>query len=158
MSRLLAERNRLEASLRDELAGQVQLLELLRRQEAAVVARTADDLVEVTASIESELSSAAARRLRREPILRKVAELMQLAPSSLTLRSIAERLGPEGVKLQALREELREATARVVRQNRRVAAVVGLHRRLNQEVLELVLAEEDSNPFERTGALVDAEV
>lgn len=158
MSRLLAERNRLEANLREELASQVELLELLRRQEAAVVARTADDLVEVTSCIESTLSAAAARRLRREPILRTVAELMQVAPSSLTLRSIAERLGEEGSRLRSLREELREATSRVVRQNRRVAAVVGLHRRLNQEVLELVLAEDDSNPFERTGALVDAEV
>jgi hypothetical protein len=158
MSRLIAERNRLEANLREELAAQVELLELLRRQEAAVVARTPDDLVEVTSHIESELSAAAARRLRREPILRKVAELVQAAPSALTLRSIAERLGDEGVRLRGLREELREATSRVVRQNRRVAAVLGLHRRLNQEVLELVLAEEDSNPFERTGALVDAEV
>jgi hypothetical protein len=158
MSRLIAERNRLEANLREELAAQVELLELLRRQEAAVVARTPDELVEVTSRIESALSAAAARRLRREPILRKVAELVQAAPSALTLRSIAERLGDEGVRLRGLREELREATSRVVRQNRRVAAVVGLHRRLNQEVLELVLAEEDSNPFERTGALVDAEV
>jgi hypothetical protein len=158
MSRLLAERNRLEANLRDELTGQGELLELLRRQEKAVVARTAVELLEVTGLIESELSAAAARRLRREPILRRVAELMQLAPSSLTLRSIVERLGDEGQRLRALREELREAASRVVRQNRRVAAVVGLHRRLNQEVLELVLAEEDSNPFERTGALVDAEV
>jgi hypothetical protein len=158
MSSLLAERNRLEANLRDELASQVELLELLRRQEAAVVARTPDGLVEVTGRIESLLSAAAARRLRREPILRKVAELMQVAPSSLTLRSIAERLGEEGARLRSLREELRETTSRIVRQNRRVAAVVGLHRRINQEVLELVLAEEDSNPFERTGALVDAEV
>ncbi len=158
MSRLLAERNRLEANLRAELTSQSELLDLLRRQEAAVVARTPDDLVAVTSRIESVLSAAAARRLRREPNLRKVAELMQVAPSSLTLRSIAERLGEEGTRLRALREELREATSRVVRQNRRVAAVVGLPRRLNQEVLALVLAEEDSNPFERTGALVDAEV
>ena len=64
---------------------------------------------------------------------------------------------PQVVRDQ-IRNELREATARVVRQNRRVAALVGLHRRVNQEILELVLADEDSNPLRQTGALVDAEV
>jgi hypothetical protein len=158
MSRLLAERNRLEASLRDELAGQSELLQLLRRQESAVVTRTPDELVELTSRIETALSTAAARRLRRAPILRALAELLQVAPSALTLRSIADRLGSDGARLLVLREELRDVSAHIVRQNRRIAAVVGLHRRINQEVIELVLAEAGSNPLERTGALVDAEV
>lgn len=158
MTLILAERNKLEAVLREEHASQKRLLELLRKQESAVIARTPESLVEVTGEIESELSSSASRRLRREPILRRLAELMRVAPSSLTLRSIADRLGADGARLAVLREELRELTGRVVRQNRRVAALVGLHRRVNQEVLELVLSEEDSNPLERAGALVDTEV
>jgi hypothetical protein len=158
MSALLAERNRLEAVLREEVAGQRGLLELLRRQETAVVARTPESLAEVVAAIEGELSSAAARRLRREPIIQRMATLLAVAPSSVTLRSLAERLGADGRKLTELREELRETAARIVRQNRRVAALVGLHRRVNQEILELLLADETSNPLHGAGALVDAEV
>ncbi len=158
MSLLLAERNRLEALLREDLASQRSMLALLRRQEAAVVARTPEDLVAVTSEIEVEVSSSAARRMRREPVVRRIAELLRVAPSALSLGSLAERLGADGARLLTLRDELREATTRVVRQNRRVAALVGLHRRINQEVLELVLADEDSNPMQRAGALVDAEV
>lgn len=158
MSHLHAERNRLEAILREELAGQREMLELLRRQESAVVARTPEALIAVTAEIEAAVSSASSRRVRREPVVRRLAELMQVAPSSVTLGSLVVRLGEEGARLAELREELRDVTARVVRQNRRVAALVGLHRRINQEVLELVLADEHSNPMQRAGALVDAEV
>lgn len=158
MSRILAERNRLEAILREELAGQADLLALLRRQEAAVVARTSGELSEVTGCLEAALHDCATRRARREGVLRKLAEQLGVAPSALTLRSLAERLGADGQRLTALRDELRDVTSRVVRQNRRVAAVLGLHRRINQEVLQLFLAEDDSNPLDRAGALVDAEV
>ncbi|MEZ6014536.1 MAG: flagellar export chaperone FlgN [Planctomycetota bacterium] len=158
MSALLADRNRLEAALREELAAQRELLELLRAQESAVIARTPDALVEVTSKIEAHVSSASARRARREPIIRRIAMELRVAPSALTLSSLCERLGEDGSRLSELRLELREATSRVVRQNRRVSALVGLHRRINQEVLELVLADDGMNPFNGAGALVDAEV
>ena len=158
MSKILSERNRLEGLLRREASGQASLLELLRRQEAAVIGRTPETLAEVTERIEQELASAAARRLEREPVMQKLAVLLGVAPSALTLGSLIERLGVDGERLQPLREELRNTASKVVRQNRRVAALVGLHRRLNQEVLEHLLAQDDANPFERSGALVDAEV
>jgi len=158
MSLIHAERNRLEAVMREEVSGQRRILALLREQESAVIARGPERLVEITTSLEEELSSAASRRLRREPIVRALAKLFGVAVSALTLGSLCQRLGADAAKLQSLREELRDVTARVVRQNRRVAALVGLHRRVNQEVLELVLADEDSNPLRQTGALVDAEV
>ena len=158
MSKILSERNRLEGVLRRELNGQAALLELLRRQETAVIGRTPEALTEITERIEQELSSAAARRLEREPIMHKLALLLGVVPSALTLGSLIERLGADGERLQPLREDLRTVTSKVVRQNRRVAALVGLHRRLNQEVLEHLLAQDDSNPLERSGALVDAEV
>jgi len=158
MSRLLSERNRLEGLLRRELSGQAALLELLRRQEAAVISRTPEPLAEVTECIERELASAAAHRLEREPVMQRLAGLLGVAPTALTLGSLIERLGEDGQRLQPLRDELRDMTAKVVRHNRRVAALVGLHRRLNQEVLEHLLAQDDSNPLERSGALVDAEV
>ena len=63
MSKILSERNRLEGVLRRELNGQAALLELLRRQETAVIGRTPEALTEITERIEQELSSAAARRL-----------------------------------------------------------------------------------------------
>lgn len=159
---LRADVNRVDALLREELASQRRLGALLEEQRRAVVARTPDALEDVTGRLEQELASAAARRQRRDELLRRVARTLGVAPSALTLGSLVERLGADGARLGELRLELRGAAADVVRANRQVAAAVALHRRLNQEVIELCFAEtggaSTTSPLSGAGTLIDAEV
>ena len=157
-----ADLNRIEALVREELDSQRQLLELLDVQQKAVVARTSDALEVCTQRVEELLASSAARRQRRETLVRRMAQTLGLAPSALTLGSLAERAGQDGERLGALRQELRSVVAEVVRANRRLSAAVAVHRKINSQVIELTLGDDEAirsgaAPL-GAGSLIDAEV
>ena len=65
--------------------------------------------------------------------------------------------GPAGAPLEALRLELRQAVAGVIKRNRRLAALIGLHRRINTDICQLVLGCDNPEQVESGGALIDAE-
>ena len=110
---LRADLNRLEAVLREELAGQRRMLDAVARQGEAVAARTPEGLEHATRELEGELDRGAARRQRVDTVMRRIASALSVAPSALTLGSLVERLGESGAKLRELREELRLAAHEV---------------------------------------------
>lgn len=151
--------NHLEANLRDELAAQQSFMDLLEKQERAIV----DGKTETVASISEELqavSSNAARRAgTRQQILKAISTTWSVPISAMTLGSIAERAGVRGSRLTQLRGELRDKASQVIRKNRRVAAVARLHHQVVREVIDTIFTEESGSPMqdEAAGNLIDAE-
>lgn len=156
--------NRLEAWARDEIAACERSHELLVAQERAIVAGRPADLERATRELEAALLREPERGRRRDAIIAALAAAWGVPARAMTLGSIAERAnaggasGSDGRRLSRLRDELRAATGRVLRQNRRVAALSAAHRRLVQDVIQtLFRSDPRATPFATAGTLVDAE-
>lgn len=150
--------NKLQACIQEELQARERTLELLTRQERAILDNRSEDLAQATSKLERELVGGVERGARRDEIFRALARLWSVPVNAMTLSSIIERLGSGAGGLSRLRDELRDQTARVVRANRRIAALTRLHRRLVQDVLGALFQEEvDAMPLAGAGTLIDAE-
>ena len=146
------------AVVRDDLVGQERLFLALDAQEAAVENHDPEALEVATTQVSNELEASALRSTKRGRLLQSFADQFGVAGGSVTLGSVAARLGEAGQQLGELRLELRDLAQRVVDKNRRVAALVAMHRHVTNEILENVLADDDGNPVHERGVLLDAEV
>lgn len=149
--------NHLVAGVREEILAGERTLELLECQQHAVIARDHAGLSAATRSLAEHLATAPQRSARRERVLARLGAAWGVPASVLTLSSVAERAGAGAEPLLAERSELRRVTAEVVRENKKTAALLLLHRRVVREVLDLFLTDEDGKPVEGEGTLVDAE-
>jgi FlgN protein len=150
--------NRLEACVQEEIRAQERMLGLLARQERAIVENRAGALEEATQAVEREILSSVGRGARREAVIEGLARAFGVPAAAMTLSSIAERAGSSGESLLRLRAELRACTAKVARQNRRVASLTRVHRRLVQDVLTALFQDEvAAASLTACGTLVDAE-
>ncbi len=146
----------LESYLQEEIDARRRMIDVVARQEGAVKDGLSADLERATRDLERELSGQVERARRREKILAGFAAAWGVAPSVLTLSSIAERVGPGTEKLRALRGELRDATASLAKRNRRLAALTTLYRRVLGDVIETIVSGEQGAPLKDTGTLVNA--
>ena len=124
--------------------------------------RTAGDraeLDELVYRVSKELAGAPERARRREAVLASFAESFRVPLESVTLGSIAARVGAcqEAERLLVLRAELRRTVESVRRKARKLSSLAGFHRRLVHELVEVILGEEGKNPLEDRGVLVDAQ-
>ena len=94
---------------------------------------------------------------RRKKLIGDLAAAWGVPEGTLTLGSIARRLGPDGERLDALREELRDLVAGVLQRRRRLSSLIGLHRRVNTELMQLILGCESEEQVHEGGSLVNAE-
>lgn len=137
----------IEAWAREELGAQRELARALEELERAACGRDARALSAAGERLEERVQAVPARERRRAQLLARLGAELGVAPGTLTLRSLAERargLGLAADGLQALREELREEVARVLRAGRRVAAVARGHRALLDDVLRALAPGEDA--------------
>jgi len=148
----------LEAWTRAEIVGQQKLADCLMKQMEAVAEQAPADVVAATQSLDRELGTVAKRLALKQRILAGFEEHWGVPASTMSLVSIAERVGAEGAPLLELRKELRDASATVVGLNRKASALLALHRGLYREIIETLLADEHGNPLEQAGSLVDASV
>ncbi len=149
--------NHLVAGVREETLAGERTLELLERQQHATIARDHAGRSAATRTLADHLATAPQRSARRERILARLAAAWGVPASVLTLSSVATRIGARAEPLLAERSQLRRVMAGVVRENKKTAALLLLHRRVVREVLDLFLTDEDGNPVESAGTLVDAE-
>jgi hypothetical protein len=127
-------------------------------QERAIVAHRPAELERATRGLEAGLLGEAERGKRRASVIALLAAAWGVPARAMTLGSIAERAGDDGRRLVRLRDELRAATGRVLRQNRRVAALTASHRRLVQDVIRAIFrADPRATPLQASGTLLDAE-
>ncbi|MFT6107180.1 MAG: hypothetical protein ACJA2W_000083 [Planctomycetota bacterium] len=150
--------NRLLVTIRDDVAAHDRVATRLRAQEASVVRPSDPVFREATSALESELERLPFRTNQRERIIRDLGKEFAIEPSTLTLRSIAERLGPAGRPLLAEGERLRTSVKEVQRLNRRVAALIRMHRDVTREILNSVLGDGSGRNLLDGGTLIDAEV
>jgi len=149
--------NHLEEQLRLEISANVALVECIEAQESALRAQDPEAFTTAVARTEQELVQGRGRTKRREELLEQLARTWDVPVTTLTLGGVARRLGARGETLEALRLDLRQAVARVIRRNRRLAALIGLHRRINTDICQLVLGCDSPEQVEDGGALVNAE-
>ena len=157
MKNLQSLMNHLWAWIEREIVAQRELDSLLAEQEAAIVEQDTEALEGVLERLQAALDGAPARNEKRLAIFAGLAEHWQVAVDFLTLSSITERLGPDAGRLPALRAELREVAAGVVRRQRRISKAVATHRRITKDVFDALFGDQDGGPLEREGTLVDAE-
>lgn len=148
--------NALEAWLVEEVLGKERLVRELERQEAALVRGTSDEITGATQAIETEIAQELERARRREVIFARLGAHWNIAPAALTLGSIAERAGPNGARIEELRNRLRALATDALRRNRRVARLVHVNQSIVQETLIALVGSRD--PLAETGALFDARV
>lgn len=145
---------KLEAYLQEEKGAQGRLLALLEAQEKAVVEGDTSALEITGAELEQELAGEPRRERRRREILNEIGRALGVPVGILTVRSLAERLGPDGERLMRLRDELREALVAVRRKSGRVAAIARGQRDIVRDVMCLLFGEPDEAG---RGALVNTE-
>ncbi|MEW6073608.1 MAG: hypothetical protein AB1726_13575 [Planctomycetota bacterium] len=158
--------NKTECWAQQELAAQQRMLELLGRQEAAIAAGSAAEIVASGEAIQAHLRAGPARENHRQELVRRFAQAWGVAPGTLTLQGIAERAEAAGLaagRLRRAREELRDAGASVLRRGRRIAAMARFHQGLLSELLGVFLsaggagAAQIGSRAEAGGVLVDQE-
>ncbi len=147
----------LETYVQDEIGARERMLEIVARQEVAVQSGRAIELEQATRDLERELAGQIDRASRRQRILVGFGAAWRVAPSVLSLSSIAERIGPGTERLLTLRRELRDATAALAKRNRRLAALTTLYRRVLGDVIETLVSGDDSAPLDNPGTLVNAQ-
>ncbi len=107
-------------------------------------------------SMNALLAPDSRRSNQRVRLLRELAEHWHIAPDAITLGSIVRRLGPAGVRLSELRMELRDGVAHVLGRNRRLSSLIGMHRRINRDVMNLVLTGQEDGEVSDSGFLINA--
>lgn len=156
MKDLQALMNRLTACVREDADAQRRLLELMESQEQAILERRPERLEQANAELEAELLRVEPRSRLRDAVLHAFAAHWNVPGSAITLASVAERFGPGAETLLRLRGELRVLAADVKRASRRLAALIHMHRQIARDVIGLLLTDENGNPLEGEGTLIDA--
>ncbi|MFT5048703.1 MAG: hypothetical protein ACI8QZ_000090 [Chlamydiales bacterium] len=158
--------NHLLAWVRTEISEQQRILVVLAEQEASISGGTPAEVESTTARVSEALTSQTDRRKRLEKILMRVAKDLGVPASTMTLGSAAERLGggPDAMgardasadQLWRMRAELRDIVKQVTDYNRRIASLIGLQRGIVRDVLSALLSDENGDPIQSEGSLIDA--
>ena len=158
MSAVGRDLERLAGWLDEEVEARRALVDLLERQERAVLATAPGDLEAATLAVGRALERDAASSARRRELFASLARAWRASPEALTLGSIAERAGddPSRGRIEAARLSLREAALQVARRNRRVAALVRARRRVVGELVGLIVRGAEGAAPVGAGTLVDA--
>ncbi len=149
--------NHLVEHLRGEIDAKAQTLAWIDAQEGALAAHDAAAFAEAVERVGALMRAEEQRTKRRTELLERLAREWGVSVEALSLGGVARRMGPAGAPLEALRLELRQAVAGVIKRNRRLAALIGLHRRINTDICQLVLGCDNPEQVESGGALIDAE-
>lgn len=147
---------RLEAWVQEEAGAQMRLLELLRRQRAALCASRRDGVEKAALAVEATMAERDARDRRRDDLIGAFARHFDVDPAALTVGSIAERLGDNGVRLAQMRAQLRTKTIEVQREGRIVAVLVRQNRALLREVIECVVGTAEAGVSDDGARILDA--
>ncbi len=147
----------LEANVSEEIATKHKVLLNIEAQESSVTSQELDSFEQQLEEMNGILAADTSRSSRRARLLDELSELWKVPADALTLGAIVRRLGPEGARLEELRSELRGVVADVLRRNRRLSSLIGMHRRLNRDIVNTVLGAEEKDGLPSSGALLDAE-
>jgi hypothetical protein len=146
----------LDASLQAEIGAKNAQIEMLERQERALMARDSEGLAEATRDLQTQLQREIDRAAKRAGIMAELARLLGL-PLPARVGAIVAALGTRGTSLGNRRAELRSRCATALRKGRHVAGLVRGHASLVEEALGRFLSPDPSGTPLGRGSLVDAE-
>lgn len=147
---------RLEALVQEELGVQRRILENLQAQEKALVAADGRGLDTLLESGRAIMNDAGARETRRRMIFKDLERVWGVSAKSLTLSSIATRLGSGGARIKRLRTELADVVREVGRTGARVRTFARFQQGIIRETVERVIEAEGGRGAEG-GSLINAE-
>lgn len=147
---------RIEALVQEELAMQRRVLENLQLQEKALIAADGAGLDELLVTARGILAAATPREARRRMLLKDFERIWGVSAKSLTLGSIAARLGSGGRRLKRLRAELSDVLREVARTSTRVRTFARFQQGVIRETVERVIKAE-GGLISEGGALINAE-
>ncbi len=149
--------NHLEASLREELGVQADSLAWVSSMEESLQQNDSQSFEEKTQRGSDLCRKASRCAARRVELLAELARSWGVAPGTLTLGSVVRRLPGTGEQLNLLRKELRLAVADVMKRQRRLTALIRMHARINEGVMQVIVGCESPEEINRGGSLVNAE-
>jgi hypothetical protein len=149
--------NHLAECLRAEVESKRAALSWIEAQEQALAARDAVAFERAVTEVGELVSGDRFRATRRKELLARLAAEWRVPPQALTLGGVARRLGGGGAPLEELRLELRGVLAELMKRTRRLATLIGLHRRINTDVMQLMLGCSTKEEVDQGGSLVNAE-
>ncbi len=149
--------NHLLAWLRDEIAAQDSRLNSLKELCGSMSKRDPALVEQLLENVQKQDGTSRSRETKRKAIFEALGKHWQVNANLLTLRSIAERMGPSGSELRELRQELAGKAKRVIEASRMVSATAHMHRAVILDVLNVLFEGNDGDPLEEQGRLLDAE-
>ena len=149
--------NHLENNLRIEIEAKRRALLQIEAQEKAIAANDPSAFQKAVEEARSSCVADERNAKRRTQLLTDLATHWQLPVGVMTLGGVARRMGDSGRGLELLRAELRNVLAEVVKRNRRLSALIGMHRRINADIMRLILGCDSHADVNSGGFLVNAE-
>jgi hypothetical protein len=146
----------LEVNVMEEISAKRATLEAILAQEQSIAANDPSSFEKTVEEIGKLVPRDGHRAAKREHLLRQISEHWQVPVEALTLGSIVRRLGLEGTRLEELRVELRKVVATVLKHNRRLSSLIGMHRRLNRDIIQVVLGGDEKYDIDSSGTILDA--
>ncbi len=147
---------RIEAILQEELGAQRRILANLQAQERALLSADVAGLEAALAETRDVIREAGPREARRRMLLKDFERLWGVSAKSLTISSIAARLGGSGRRLKRMRAELLEELREVGRTAARVRTYARYQQGVIRETVERVV-EQEGGVGSQNGTLVNAE-
>jgi len=149
--------NHLAEYVRSEIEAKTAALKWIDAQEVAIATNDPAALEMAVKELNTLLAGEQRRVLRRGELIARLADKWNVPAQTLSLGGVVHRLGDGGAHLDALRQELRSIVATVMKRNRRLAALIGLQRRITTDVMQLVLGSDEEGALGHGGSLVNAE-
>jgi hypothetical protein len=149
--------NHLEVCIAHEIESSRTALSWIARLERALAAYDPSEFEAVVEDGATLGRTEEGNARRRERLLGQLGEAWGVPAKTLTLGGVARRLGAEGRRLEELRGELREVVGQVMKGRRRLSALIGMHRRINSDLMQLIMGCESEQELERGGSLINAE-
>jgi len=147
---------RIEALVQEELCAQRRVLENLVRQENALTNADIASLEGALSEARDLAAGASPRESQRRMLLKDFERLWGVSAKSLTLGSIAARLGGSGRRLKRMRAELSDELREVGRTAARVRTFARYHQGVIREAVERVV-EQEGGVASEGGTLINAE-
>ncbi len=149
--------NHLTAWMRDEVQSQGERVETLRKLRESMAKKDPKHCEIVLETVQAQQERSHVSEKRRQTIFKALGMQWEVSPKVLTLRSIAERAGDDGLRIMELRSELQEKVEQVGVEGKMVNATARMHRTVILEVLNTLFDQKVGDPLEEQGRLFNAE-
>ncbi len=148
----------LVACIRTDIDAQRSTLETLEAQRAAIQNERLDGIEDATAAMVEQMRGMQDRDRNRQRLVEAFAKELGQPIEQLTISMVAQLAGIQADELMDLRQQLRNLSARVIRENRKLSALVGMRRRIVTDVIDSLLQSDEADGDRRPGGvLINAE-